>query len=160
IADWKLFSIEEKIPVIKWNITQETKEIKGLPCQKATGDFKGRSYEAWFCSQLPFSNGPWKLGGLPGLILEASDVKKEVVFTFTSFETNDSVKTTIRIPENAVKTTPEKFKEYEAAVKKNRSVSGMGGFMKLEDIPENETIRGADGNPIKRRRMNNPVEKK
>ena len=120
-AGGKLFSVEEKIPVIDWNITQETKEIKGLPCQKATGDFKGRSYEAWFCSQLPYSNGPWKLGGLPGLIIEAYDTKKEVLFEFTSFENADHSQTAIAIPADAIKTTPKDYKQYLEAMQRDRT---------------------------------------
>src|SRR6478735_8286172 len=119
-ANGKLFSVDEKIPAIEWNITQETKEIKGLQCQKATCDFKGRSYEAWFCSQLPYSNGPWKLGGLPGLIIEAYDAKKEVVFSFVSFENATGTPISIQVPGNATKATVKEFEQYQAAVEKDR----------------------------------------
>lgn len=75
------YEVEEPIPVINWTISTETKIIKNYTCQKATTFFRGRNYEAWFCIDLPFSIGPWKFGGLPGLILEAYDDKKEIVFT-------------------------------------------------------------------------------
>lgn len=147
----KLFTVDENIPVIDWSIKSETKEILGMQCQKATGDFKGRTYEAWFCSQLPYSNGPWKLGGLPGLILEAYDTKKEVMFNFTSFENAEGEPIAIGIPSDAAKTTPKEFKQYQEAVTNGRA--GMGGSTVVVGSSRN-------GAPApKPRKMNNPIEK-
>jgi GLPGLI family protein len=157
----KLFAIEENIPAINWAITQETKEIMGLACQKATAEFKGRVYEAWFCAQLPYSNGPWKLGGLPGLIIEAYDTKKEVVFNFVSFENVTGPQIPIQVPGIATKATVKEFAQYQAAVEKDRqanlgssSVAGVGaiggGTLKATSV----------GQPNRRRQKNNPIEKK
>jgi GLPGLI family protein len=67
-----------------WNLANEYKEIAGYKCQKATSEFKGRKWEAWFTVDIPLSSGPWKLRGLPGLILLAYDSKQEVIFTFNT----------------------------------------------------------------------------
>lgn len=80
------YLIEETLPVISWKITADTISFGSLKCQKATTVFKGRNYEAWFCPSLPFRSGPWKLNGLPGLIVEASDSKKEVIWKFAGLE--------------------------------------------------------------------------
>lgn len=80
------YRIEEPLPAIKWKITADTMSFGTLHCQKATGHFKGRDYTAWFCPDLPFHAGPWKLSGLPGLIVEAYDTNKEVQFTFDGME--------------------------------------------------------------------------
>jgi GLPGLI family protein len=80
------YLIEEPLPVIDWKITGDTASFAGLHCQKATTHFKGRDYTAWFCPEIPVHAGPWKLSGLPGLILEAYDTKKQVVFKFDGIE--------------------------------------------------------------------------
>ncbi len=80
----KEFLLETKLPVIDWKVNSATKEILGYQCQQATGRFGGRTYTAWFTADIPVQYGPWKLNGLPGLILEASDDKQEVSFIATA----------------------------------------------------------------------------
>ncbi|NJN34028.1 MAG: GLPGLI family protein [Saprospiraceae bacterium] len=70
--------------VIDWQISEETKTIKDMVLQKAECDFRGRHYIAWFNPKITIPDGPWKLRGLPGLIIEAYDEKKHVQFNFTS----------------------------------------------------------------------------
>lgn len=67
------FLVKDAYPDIKWVITEETKTVAGLQCVKAVGDFRGRQWIAWFSPEIPLAFGPWKLQGLPGLILEAYD---------------------------------------------------------------------------------------
>lgn len=61
---------------IDWKIGNNKKKIKGLECRKATGHFRGRTYTAWFAEMIPVPYGPWKLFGLPGLIVAAYDKEK------------------------------------------------------------------------------------
>ena len=63
------FRYEEKLPATEWTIEDEKQEICGYSCSKAVGTFRGRSYTVWFAEELPANAGPWKLRGLPGVIL-------------------------------------------------------------------------------------------
>lgn len=63
----------EPFPLQKWQLGKETKTICGYKCQKATCTWRGRTYTAWFTPEIPVSAGPWKFGGLPGLIMKISD---------------------------------------------------------------------------------------
>lgn len=85
---------------INWQLLNEFKEISGYKCQKATATFRGRKYEAYFTSEIPLSYGPWKFGGLPGLILEIYDQTGEVYFSAEEIEIpfNDAIKN-VRKPE-------------------------------------------------------------
>ena len=70
----------------QWTMTDSTREVLGYTCQQATADFRGRRWTAWFATDIPVSDGPWKLGGLPGLILEAYDEGQQHVFTAVGLE--------------------------------------------------------------------------
>ncbi|KLT67350.1 GLPGLI family protein [Pedobacter sp. BMA] len=80
------YLIEEPAAVIDWKISRDTMSISGIPCQKANANFKGRKWIAWFATEIPFQSGPWKLNGLPGLIINAYDDKNEVKFEFAGLE--------------------------------------------------------------------------
>ena len=80
------YLVEEPAAVIDWKILKDTMSFSGIACQKATAKFKGRNWTAWFATEIPFQSGPWKLNGLPGLIVAAYDEKKEVKFEFAGLE--------------------------------------------------------------------------
>ena len=78
---------EEDIPKQEWEISADSvMTILGMECHKATSLFRGRLWEVWFTEELPISLGPWKLGGLPGLILKATADKDFIKFTAISIK--------------------------------------------------------------------------
>lgn len=76
----KMYIVEEDLLRINWEISDEYKMINDLKAHKAVGSFRGRDYIAWFTYDIPVQYGPWKLNGLPGLILNVSDSRNEVMF--------------------------------------------------------------------------------
>jgi GLPGLI family protein len=82
----KLLYIYEKIPILKWELLSDQKIINNLTCFLAKTYFRGRTYYAWYIPSIPVSFGPWKLNGLPGLIIEAYDETKQVMFYFKSLK--------------------------------------------------------------------------
>jgi GLPGLI family protein len=86
IASQESSVIVDTLPEIEWQLTAETKMVDTLSCQKAIGKFRGRTYTAWYAKQIPIAAGPWKLHGLPGLIVEAEDSLGEVKFIFESLQ--------------------------------------------------------------------------
>lgn len=71
--------IERPTDKLTWHISNQTKQIKGYTCYKATTTAaytyipKGKVI-AWFAPELPFQFGPMSYAGLPGLILELNHV--------------------------------------------------------------------------------------
>lgn len=80
------FYYEQDLNLFDWVLQEETKNINGYHAQRATTTYSGRDYCAWFTSEIPISDGPFKFNGLPGLILEIADSENHYVFKLKSFE--------------------------------------------------------------------------
>ncbi len=113
------YVIDAEYPAIDWQLSDETRTIGGYTAQKATARFKGRDYTAWFTAEVPFQAGPWKLLGLPGLVLEATDSREEVVFRYAGFETLSEGEATVALPDHAIVTTKKALDKLTEAYKKN-----------------------------------------
>ncbi|WP_300684930.1 GLPGLI family protein [Chryseobacterium sp.] len=74
-----IYSYEEDRP-INWKISSETRKIGEYKVQKAETDFAGRKWTAWFTTDLPYQDGPYKFGGLPGLVVKVEDDKGDYSF--------------------------------------------------------------------------------
>ncbi|WP_284462639.1 GLPGLI family protein [Chryseobacterium sp.] len=59
-----------------WNILSDKQKIGEYNTQKATTEFGGRKWTAWFSTDIPFQDGPYKFSGLPGLIVKIEDADK------------------------------------------------------------------------------------
>lgn len=77
---FKDFVYEEALESPEWEIISGDTLIVGYNCQKARTHFRGRTWDVWFTPQIPVNDGPWKLCGLPGLILYAKDIKDDFLF--------------------------------------------------------------------------------
>ncbi|MDO5522756.1 MAG: GLPGLI family protein [Bacteroidia bacterium] len=80
------FIYDEKMELPKWVISNEKIEINGYSCQKATTSFLGREWTAYFTPEIAMNKGPWKLWGLQGLIVQASDNQNIFEYKLTGFE--------------------------------------------------------------------------
>lgn len=64
------YTVKEKMDLMKWDFYSDRDSILGYLCRKAKTTFRGRKYEAWFTTDLPFKAAPWKVHGLPGVVLK------------------------------------------------------------------------------------------
>lgn len=120
------YSYTEPTEAPKWEIKQETKEILGYQCQLATCDFRGRKWNVWFTPEIPVKEGPWKLFGLPGLVLEASDSKKHYSYMATGISTQNIGPVGIRL---YVRHEPYKLKSRQKFLQKIYDQSIKGKFV-------------------------------
>lgn len=84
------YVVERSYPAINWKIFPEKKIIAGYQCQKANGNYHSRNYIVWFTNDLPFKAGPWKLTGLPGLIVKVEDSTNRIKFELISFKNSEN----------------------------------------------------------------------
>lgn len=90
----------EKTEMPQWTVhADSTKQILGYECIYAIASYRGREWEAWFSPEIPFKEGPWKLAGLPGVVLKAHDSRGQYAFEANSIRTGDLPKVGIFIYE-------------------------------------------------------------
>ena len=75
-----VYEYSEPVPSLHWDISSRTDTVLGYECFMAEAEFRGRVWRTWFTYEIPMPYGPWKLGGLPGLILKAEDADSLFVF--------------------------------------------------------------------------------
>lgn len=73
---------EAPLPQPDWTLTDSVKTVCGYTCHQAKAGLYGRTWTVWYAPELPLPYGPYVLGGLPGLILEAVDT--DSIFHFTA----------------------------------------------------------------------------
>lgn len=83
------FKYEKDMPHIEWILTESDSTVAGYRCQSAVGELRGRRWHVWFTTDIPIADGPWKLCGLPGLILKAADETGTFSFACTAIEKGD-----------------------------------------------------------------------
>ena len=86
IHEPRIFYYEEDIPQIDWHLVPGDTTLLGYQCQKATCKFRGRDWTVYYTMDIPISEGPWKLCGLPGLVMYAADSKGDFTFTCIGIE--------------------------------------------------------------------------
>lgn len=90
VAAITIATYTEPFGTMEWELTEETDTIAGYPATKATTSYGGRDWEAWYTEEIPSSFGPWKLAGLPGLIVKARDTEGIHQFELVSFKQSDT----------------------------------------------------------------------
>lgn len=81
---------KQDVPQFSWNFTEGTDTIIGYACSKATVTFAGRDYVVWYAEEIPLPYGPYKFGGLPGLILKIQDNDAQFVWEAIGFEKSNA----------------------------------------------------------------------
>ncbi|MDE7345201.1 MAG: GLPGLI family protein, partial [Muribaculaceae bacterium] len=130
------YKYEQKLPLMTWDETEETSDICGYQCRKATGEYGGRKWEAWYAEEIAVPFGPWKILGLPGLVLKATDESGNHSFEAIAFRQGNGEFAPSKIP-NQVSIGHEKFIELKNEYDKN-----PGAAINPESISEISVTQG------------------
>lgn len=136
-----------------WTLSADTMRIQNLSCQKSTTSYEGRDYIAWYTTEIPISDGPYKFWGLPGLIVKIYDTEMQYIFTLQAFARNSSNKIlSMPFKTSLLEVSFEKFKALKKeAIENPDQILKQSGF----------ELRSTNGeSPTKRiRRQLNTIEK-
>lgn len=106
------YNVEQNVN-LKWNLLNEFDEILNYKVQKATTEFGGRTWIAWFAKDIPIQDGPYKFYGLPGLILKIEDKTASHKFVLKGIK---NIKSPFEYPYRKDESREAKL-DYEAYVK-------------------------------------------
>ncbi len=146
------YLLQEPLIDFNWKLVDQDSVINNFACRKATLHYAGRDYIAWYTPEIPISEGPYKFGGLPGLIVRIADTQNHHVFQLLDFGKVDYFSEIFFLEKKFLKATP---RQYKKAVEQS--------FYKL--IQRGKELFGFEYTPeqkkesIKRRKQNyNPIE--
>ncbi len=154
------YAYEEDRPM-EWKILSETAKIGEYKTQKAETDFGGRTWTAWFTTEVPFQDGPYKFSGLPGLIVKVEDAKGDY-----SFDLKESKKiselpnflergSTITLKRAAFEKQQDQFRKDPAA-----AMASMGNQGMRIQMDPNQRKQMEDRQKEQVKKNNNPIELK
>lgn len=149
-----------------WKLMSETQNYNGYQLQKATTDFGGRIWVAWFSNDVDIKEGPYKFRGLPGLIFLLEDSEKNFIYQLKknvklpeTYDTTDFMET--HFGKQAIPITNQKFNTYledlylnpTRMISENIKNGGKANFKNenIESIEELNSKKGMLQNGIKGR---------
>ncbi|AZA91626.1 GLPGLI family protein [Chryseobacterium sp. G0162] len=122
-----LFGYDDPVK-FTWNILPEKQKIGEYNTQKATTEYGGRKWTAWFSSDIPFQDGPYKFYGLPGLIVKIEDDEKNYswmlsgnkkIENYDELSYSDKINAKYGVSNTVTPTTKEKFDKAYASFKQD-----------------------------------------
>lgn len=134
--------VEDTLANNHWEIHSMDKKVFGnYECIRATGLFGQRKYEVWFTPDIPISTGPYKLGGLPGLIMEAQTLDGLVKFSFLSLEIKAGLPATIYMPDGEnINLNYEQFIKSRNQYVRNKEKEFRAKGFEVSMTPDRNTI--------------------
>lgn len=126
----KTFLIQDEAKKYAWKLSNESKEIAGYTCQKATLEEDDRKVEAWFTTAIPVASGPSNFYQLPGMILglHVKGENSERWLTATKIELEALEKDVLIVPTKGKKVNREQYdKIVEGKMKEMEEQAGGGG---------------------------------
>lgn len=150
---------EDQKPV--WKILSNKEQIGEYNVQKATTEFGGRTWIAWFTTDIPFQDGPYKFCGLPGLIVKIEDKTGSHIMTLVGNKINqensdDNFDVSSLLKGNIIEVNKDKFLKaqkdyYNDPAKSLKQL--MSNNMTTINADGNRTqtkviMKGADGKEI------------
>ncbi len=145
------YQYSQPLPQITWSLEEGDSTILGVNCSKATCEFGGRKWIAWYSADYPIFYGPYLFDGLPGLIFVLEEQKGNFKFTMNGLVNDAQGKEVyLRKPSKLLKTTREKALE----AFRNESVDPTTVML------QNFNTQIVDGSPDDfAERPYNPIEK-
>ncbi|MDJ1504277.1 GLPGLI family protein [Xanthocytophaga agilis] len=128
----KQYLISDTLKNIPWQLSDQTKQIQGITCKKATyyNAERKRNLTAWYAENIYLSSGPDGYSGLPGLILELDSNNGEMLATATKIELRKLTKDElVKAPVKGKPITENEFRKMQDD--RMREMEQQGGNVRI-----------------------------
>lgn len=155
----KLFVIKNDC-AISWKINSGKDKHLGYSVQQARTEFGGRKWIAWFTTEIPVQDGPYKFSGLPGLILKLNDSDNDFVYEMKSItkefndisERNYGTNNIIKISNEKWLKVWENYKKRPSSIFDMQNSSSNDGWVTNLSVGDNSKDKGFAENFDKRQK--------
>lgn len=130
---------KDELPKIEWKLSNEEFSLLGYKCKSATTEFRGRKYKVWYTLEIPVPIGPWKLGGLPGLILKVDVDNGSFTFEATSIILNSP----LNVPEKyniLYEKNKDKVSDYKKVIEYENKALEEFRQEQIANLPKNVNL--------------------
>lgn len=129
-----------------WKISAEKEKVGQWDTQKATANFAGREWTAWFTNDIPLQDGPYKFSGLPGLIVKLEDKTKSHVFEMKGIKKLSPQEfDAVTKPKNEISINLQQYQklieEYEKDPTKGLKQVVAGGIVMMQSGGDKQWLR-------------------
>ncbi|MBT0534635.1 GLPGLI family protein [Riemerella anatipestifer] len=128
---------------MQWKIAPEHETFKNWKVQKATTEFAGRKWTAWFTTDIPIPDGPYKFHGLPGLIVKMEDQQKMFSFELIGSQKINNTQE-VNLTDKLINLVKIDRKQFKKAFQENRSDPAKSLRMIGSDVKLKATINGKE----------------
>jgi GLPGLI family protein len=122
----KEYLIVDTLRTLPWKFSEETKQIKGYTCKKATMTREERNrtqnITVWYTDAVFVTAGPDRFYGLPGLVLSVDINDGEIAINALEIELKTLKKNDLKVPTSGKKVTEAEFRDAM-----REQMKGMGG---------------------------------
>lgn len=141
------YSFEE--PTLNWELQKETKIINGMKCNlaKVTTDTND-TFFAWYTQQYPFSEGPFRFKGLPGLIIKIYNLNNTIEIDAVEIKKSSEMIEPISLGNVIKLKTKEDFLKARKAYSENPNINSFGDDIIIKDD------RGTDYTKLRKQQLN------
>lgn len=136
------FSFKTQNDTPKWKLSSETKTTK-WKLQKATTTFGGRNWVAWFTTDIPISEGPYKFNGLPGLVVELKESNGNFHYNLIEINKKEKIKTNLVHHLFKKKVIPITLKQYQ-----NLLLSNYEDPLRTSKTLQPGSVRNSEGKSL------------
>lgn len=121
-------------PELKWTLLNETKIIEGMLCNLAkTETDSGDTFFAWYTTQYPFQEGPFRFKNLPGLIIQIYNKNNTIAFNAVEIKKSSEKIEPLFLGQVIQLDTKEKFLKARKAYYENPNVNTFGDDIIIKD---------------------------